>query len=132
MVAFTQNWGILQTRMDQRRDHIRIYIQILMLQTVRAGKVDEKNGVICIVFMFSLWVMVLKLSKKCIFGNFWLSSARNSSLLKQFTYMLLKVLITLSEYHMVYRCQATDFKILMIKISEKLLTQQKYNKILLL
>ena len=35
-----------------------------MLQTVRAEKVDEKNGVICLVSMFPSWVMVLKLSKK--------------------------------------------------------------------
>ena len=38
-----------------------------MLQTVRAEKVDAKNGVICLVSMFSSWVMVLKLS-----GNFFL------------------------------------------------------------
>ena len=35
-----------------------------MLQTVRAGKVDEKNGDICLVSMFPPRVMVLKLSKK--------------------------------------------------------------------
>ena len=32
-----------------------------MLQTVRAEKVDEKNGAICLVSMFPSWVMVLKL-----------------------------------------------------------------------
>ena len=35
-----------------------------MPQTVRAGKVDEKNGVICLVSFFPFSVMVLKLSKK--------------------------------------------------------------------
>ena len=35
-----------------------------MLQTVRTEKVDEKNGVICLVSMFPFWDMVLKLSKK--------------------------------------------------------------------
>ena len=30
----------------------------------RAKKADENNGVICLVSMFSYWVMVLKLSKK--------------------------------------------------------------------
>ena len=35
-----------------------------MLQTVRAEKVDEKNGVICPVSMFPSRVMVCKLSKK--------------------------------------------------------------------
>ena len=29
-----------------------------------AEKVDEKNEVICLVFMFPSWVMVVKLSKK--------------------------------------------------------------------
>ena len=31
-------------------------IQKWMLQTVRLEKVDEKNGVICLVFMFPSWV----------------------------------------------------------------------------
>ena len=35
-----------------------------MLKTVRAEKVDEKNGVICLVSMFPSWIMVFKLSKK--------------------------------------------------------------------
>ena len=39
-------------------------IQKWILQTVRSEKVDEKNGVICLVSMFPSWVMVLKLSKK--------------------------------------------------------------------
>ena len=55
--------------MDQRGDHIKInfdYFQIKkwMLQTVRAEKVDEKIGVICLVSMLPTWVMVCKLSKK--------------------------------------------------------------------
>ena len=50
-------------------------IQKWMLQTVRAEKVDEKNGVICLVSMFPSWVMVFKLSKKGIFYNSVLTSA---------------------------------------------------------
>ena len=43
--------------MDQRGDHMKMkfeYFKIkeLMLQTIRAEKVDEKNGVICLVSMF--------------------------------------------------------------------------------
>ena len=34
-----------------------------MLQTVRAEKVDEENGVICLVFVFPSSVMVRKLAK---------------------------------------------------------------------
>ena len=46
-----------QTRKDQRGDHMKMnseYFQIQrsILQTVRSGKVDEKNGVICLVSMF--------------------------------------------------------------------------------
>ena len=68
-------------------------IQKWILQTVRLEKVDEKNGVIFLVSMFPSWVMVLKLSKKSIFCNFVLTSARNPSLLKKFTYMDLKGLV---------------------------------------
>ena len=42
-----------------------------MLHTVRAKKVDEKNGVICLVSIFPSWVMVLKLSKKVYFLQFY-------------------------------------------------------------
>ena len=39
-----------------------VQIQKWMLQTVRAEKVDEKNGIIHLVSMFPYWVMILKLS----------------------------------------------------------------------
>ena len=58
------------------------------------GKSRWKNRVICLVSMLPSWVMVLKLSKKCIFCNFVLTSARNLSRLKQLTYMYLKGLLT--------------------------------------
>ena len=38
-------------------------IQKWMLQEGRAEKLDENNGVICVVFMFPFWVTILKLSK---------------------------------------------------------------------
>ena len=41
-----------------------------MLQTARVKKVDEKNEVICLVFMFPSWVVVLKFSKKVHFLQF--------------------------------------------------------------
>ena len=54
--------------MDQRKDHIKMNnhfeIKKWTLQTVRAEKLDEKNGVICLVSMFLSRVIVLKLSKK--------------------------------------------------------------------
>ena len=41
------------------------YFQIhkWMLQEGRVEKLDEVNGVICVVFMFPFWVTILKLSK---------------------------------------------------------------------
>ena len=55
--------------MDQRGDHMKInfeycQIQKWMSQTVKAEKVDGKNGVICLVSILLSRVMVLKLSKK--------------------------------------------------------------------
>ena len=38
-------------------------IQKWISQTVRAQKVDEKNGAICLVSFFPFWVMALKLPK---------------------------------------------------------------------
>ena len=35
-----------------------------MLQTIRAEKVGEKHGIICLASMFPSWVRVLKLPKK--------------------------------------------------------------------
>ena len=41
-------------------------IQKWMSQTVRAEKIDDKNGVISLVSMFLSRVMILKMSKKVI------------------------------------------------------------------
>ena len=66
-----------------------------MLKTVKSKKIDEENVVISLVAMSPSCVMVFKLSKKVHFCKFLLTAARNLSLLKQYTYMHLKVLITL-------------------------------------
>ena len=97
--------------------------------TNRAEKVDWKNGTICLVSMFPSWVMVLKLSKKVhFFCNFVLTSARNLSLLGQFTYMLLKVLIILLQKVLRFiGVWATIYEILAIKTLKKM---QKCHKIL--
>ena len=55
-----------------------------MLQTVRMEKIDETNGIICLVSMS------LNCLKKCIFCHFVLASAGSLSLLKQLIYMHLK------------------------------------------
>ena len=53
-----QNSGILQTRMNQRGDPMKMdfddfQIQKSISQKVRAQKVDEKIEVICLVFFLS-------------------------------------------------------------------------------
>ena len=53
-----QNSGILQTRMNQRGDPMKMnfdnfQIQKSVSQKVRAQKVDEKIGVICLVSFLS-------------------------------------------------------------------------------
>ena len=120
--------------MDQRGDHMKMnfdYFQIQkwMLQTVRAEKVDEKMGSFaqfpC--FLSDLWS--LNCLKKCIFCNFVLTSARNLSLLKQFTYMHLKVLITLFQKMVWFIGVWAVHEILVIKISKSMLIQQKFNKV---
>ena len=83
--------------MDQRGGHHMkmnfeyFQIQKWMLQTIRAEKVDEKNGIICLVSMFTSWVMVLKPSKKVHFFQF-CADLRNDDLSD--TYMHLKGLVT--------------------------------------
>ena len=57
-------------------------IQKWILQTVRSEKVDEKNGVICLVSMFPSWVMVLKLSKKVHFLQFCADLSKKSKSIK--------------------------------------------------
>ena len=132
--AFAQNWDILQTRMDQRGDHMKMkfnnfQIQKWMLQTAK-GESRWKNVVICLVSMFPSLVIVLKLSKEVLFFNFVLTSARNLSVLKQFTYMHLKVYITLFQKMTWFiGAWATVHVMLAIKLSKKMLTQQKPNKV---
>ena len=50
--------AFLQTRMDQRGDTMRNNFQIRkwISQTVRAQKLDEKNGIICVVSFSGSWV----------------------------------------------------------------------------
>ena len=81
----------------------------------------------------------LNCPRKYIFLQFALTSARNLKLLKQFTYVHLKLLITLFQKAVLnfFRkwyigVRATAHEILRIRISKKMLTQQKFDKIFLL
>ena len=66
--------------------------------------------------------MVVKLSKKVHFWLFCADLSKKPKSVKAFTYMHLKALIAVSKNDMVYRGLSS-------KISEKMLTQQKFNKI---
>ena len=89
-------------------------------ETVRAQKVDEKNGVICLVSFFPSWVTVLKLLKIVHFCKFVLTSERNLNLLNQFIYIHLKDLIMLFQRIVCFiGVWATVHEILRIKISKK-------------
>ena len=63
--------------------------------TVRAQRVDEKNGIICLVFMSPSWVIVLKLSKIVSFLQIFADVSKKLSLLQQILIMHLKVLVSL-------------------------------------
>ena len=103
-----KNWDILQTRLDQKGDHMKMnfeffQIQKWILQTVRSEKVDEKNGVICLVSMFPSWVMVLKLSKKMHFLQFCAELSKKSKSSKAiYIYASERSLYALSENGIVY------------------------------
>ena len=78
-------------------------IQKWILQTVRSEKVDEKNGVICLVSMFPSWVMVLKLSKKVHFLQFCADLSTESRSIKAiFIYVFGRYRYALSENGSVY------------------------------
>ena len=118
--------------MDQRGDYMKMnfdYFQIQkwMLQTERK-KWIEKMGPFTLFrcFLHELWSLYCP--KKCIFCKFVLTSARNLSLLGQFTYMLLKVLIILLQKVVRFiGVWATIYEILAIKTLKKI---QKCHKIL--
>ena len=75
-----------------------------MLQTGRVEKLDEKNGVICLPYMFPSWVMVRKLSKKVHFLKFYADLSKKSKSVKAvYIYASESFHYPLSENGMVYR-----------------------------
>ena len=79
-------------------------IQKWMLQTVGVEKVNEKNGVICLVSMLPSWVMVLKLSKKVHFLQFCADLSQKPKSVKAiYIYGSENFHYSLSENDMVYR-----------------------------
>ena len=88
------------------------YFQIekLMLQTVRAEKVHEKNGIICLLSIFPWWVIVLKLSEKVHFLQFCAGLSKKSKSIKAiYIYACEKSRYALSENDIVYHAMTCCF-----------------------
>ena len=74
-----------------------------MPQTIRAEKVDGKNGVICLVSIFLPRVMVLKLSKKVHFLQFCADLSKKSKYIEAiYIYASERARCALSENGIVY------------------------------
>ena len=74
-----------------------------MLQTIRTEKVDEKNGVICLLSMFPSWVMAPKLCKKVHFLQFCADLSKKPTSVKAIhIYVSESSHYTLSENYMVF------------------------------
>ena len=90
-----------------------------MVQTVRAEKVDEKNGVICLVSLFPSWVMVQKLSKKVHFLQFCADLSKKSKSIKAiYIYASERSRYALSENGIVYYAVLTVVEILVFEVEE--------------
>ena len=79
-------------------------IQKWIPQTVRAQKVDEKNGVICLVSFLPSWVMVLRLSKIVHFLQIYADISKKSKCIKAiYLYSSERPYHVLSKNSMFYR-----------------------------
>ena len=99
--------------------------------TVRVEKADEKNKVICLVFMFPSSVMALKLPRKVHFLQFSADFSKTPESVKEIYILHLKVFTTLFQKMIWFIGSfiSTVHEILEIKISKKMVTQQKFNNI---
>ena len=87
------------------------HIQKWILQTVRSGKVDRKNGVICLVPMFPSWVKVLKSSKNVHFLQFCAVLSKKSKSIKAiYIYACERSRYALSENGIVYYAMTYCFE----------------------
>ena len=98
-----------------------------MLQPIRAEEADEKNVVIWLVSMFSSWAMVHKLSKKVHFLQFCSDLSEKSKSVNAIYICSFESCHYTTKFTGV---RATVHEILAIKISKKMLAQQKFNKII--
>ena len=100
-----QNSCILQTKMDQREDTMKMnfdnfQIQKWISQTAAARKVDK---VICLISFFSSWVMILRLPKILHFLQVCADlSKKSKSIIAIYSYLYVRPRHALSENSMFY------------------------------
>ena len=118
---------------DKSRCHMKMnfdYFQKWMLQIVRMEKVDEKNELICLVFMFFSWVVVFHLSKKVNLLQFCADISKKASI-KAIYIFNIKVLTTLFQKIIWFvRVWAIIHEKLVNKISKQMLFQLEFHKII--
>ena len=122
--------------MDQRWGHMKInfdYFQIQkwILQINRVEKVDEENRVICLVSMLVSCLMVYELCKIVHFFQLCADLQKEPKYVKIiYIYLSESSHYTHLENDMVCRgLSHHSLDILAVRISKKMLTQQKFNKI---
>ena len=129
-----QNWGIIKTRIDLRGTTWKWILTIFKFRNVcykQSKKSRWKNGVICLVSMFPSWVMVLKLSKKIHFLQFCAGLRKRAKSVKVICiYGSERSHCTLWKNIWFIGVWGTTDEMLVIKMSKKMLTQQKSNNIL--
>ena len=108
LIACSQNWGILQTRMDQKEGPYWKWILTSFKYKNECYKQSWKSRrtkwVACLVAIFSSWLMVRKLSKKVCFLQFCADLSKKSKSAKAiFIYTSESSHHTLAENGMVYR-----------------------------
>ena len=77
------------------------------IATNRAQRVDEKNGIICLVIVFTPGVMVIKMSKMAHFLYFQQTTGKNQSQFGQNT-CIWKIFVALSENALEFRDFVAD------------------------
>ena len=100
---------------------------------VRAQKVDEKNGFICLLIMFTFRVMVLNMSKMAYFLCFLLTNHSVNNICERYSWKILTWKIFLSSSRKLCRSWALDLticEIVCVKLWRKLQSQLRNTKIL--
>ena len=120
--------------MNQKGDHMKMNFDILKYKNEyykQSRKSRSKNEVICLVFKFPSWVVVLNLSRKVNFLQFCADFSKKPKSVKVIYIFYLNVLTAHFQKTIWFiGVWATLYEILAIKISKNMLNQQEINKII--